>query len=311
MKTALIFPPLVTLKQGSFLDLYESFPSVQAKFAEASEILGVDLAGKFFFESEAMTNTGVIARPSIVTISTALFELLREEIGQPAFFLGPSLGQVTAIHCAGGLSFPETLRLLKKLCEMEEEEFPDKRYGVYFFYNIDIAVLERFIQELAAEGRVVEPCVTVNATQMIVNGDRESLELLTKMVSAYGGLGVTIPYGPPGHCSLLHNVRRRLEQEVLPSFTFRSPNVPLLSNVNAEEISDAAGLKTELIEQYTNSVCWYKCLQQLWRKGVEKIIMLGPGNFIHKSLGFTDIPFAVQKLLDSHDIEAVLAAKQK
>lgn len=61
---------------------------------------------------------------------------------------------------------------------MEEEEFPDKRYGVYFFYNIDIAILEQSIQELTAMGRFVEPCVTVNATQMIVNGDQESLELL-------------------------------------------------------------------------------------------------------------------------------------
>ncbi|CAM5796655.1 MULTISPECIES: ACP S-malonyltransferase [Brevibacillus] len=311
MKTALIFPPLVKLKQGSFLDLYESFPSVRAKFEEASEIMGVDLAAKFFFESEAMTNFGVIARPSIVTISTALFELLREEIGQPAYFLGPSLGQVTAIHCAGGLPFPETLRMLKRMCEMEEEEFPDKRYGVYFFYNIDIAILEQSIQELTAMGRFVEPCVTVNATQMIVNGDQESLELLHQKISPYGGLGVTIPYGPPGHCSLLQNVRMRMEKEVLPHITFRSPDVPLISNVNAEEISDAAGLATELTEQYTNSVCWYKCLQQLWSKGVEKVIMLGPGNFIHKSLGFTDIPFAVQKLLDSHDVEAALTAKQK
>ncbi|USG66592.1 ACP S-malonyltransferase [Brevibacillus ruminantium] len=311
MQTALIFPPLVKLKQGSFYDLYERFPRVQAKFEEASEILGYDLARAFFFESESMTNKGVIARPSIVTISTALFEMLQQELGQPAYFVGPSLGQVSAIHCAGGLSFEDTLRMVKNMCEMEEEEFPEKQYGVYFFYNVDVNILSRLIAELTEEGRILEPCVTVNATQMIVNGDQESLELLNKMASPYGGLGVTIPYGPPGHCSLMKNVRARLQQEVLPLLSFHSPRVPLLSNVNAEEINDTAGLVTELTEQYINSVCWYKCLQELSRKGVEKLIVLGPGNFVHKSLQFTtDLPFTVQRLLDSHDVEAYLTTKE-
>ncbi|NQD67336.1 ACP S-malonyltransferase [Bacillus haikouensis] len=303
MKSAILFPPLMTLKAGSFSQLYNEFPEVRKKFKESSSILGLDLAEHFFSEDESVINRGEVARPSIVTISTALYEMVIDKMEKPAYYLGPSLGQVTAIHCSGALGFEDTIRMVKAMCDFEEMNERNKEYGVFFFYNIDCSIMEENIKIVNDTGGYAEPCMYATSNQMIVNGDFPSLERLAQMVLSQGGLGVTIPFGPPGHCSLLTDVQHRFTEQFMPTINPLNPQAPLVSNVDGSVIMSAEDVRDELIGQYVTSVQWYKSLEYLKSKGVDKLVVLGPGQFIPKSLQFTDIPFEVETLVTMEEVK--------
>jgi len=302
MKTAVLFPPLMAIKEKSFYDLYQQYPHVQRKFQEASDILSLDLVKHFFSEDERDINRGLVARPSIVTLSTALFEMLKSELGEISYYLGPSLGQMTAIHCSGSLDFPTTIQMVKSMVELEEQDEANKGYSVYFFYNILVEKLELAMQEVRQQGGYLEPCMYANHNQMIINGDIKRLEKLNQLVVPQGGLGVTIPFGPPGHCSLLQNVVDRFQEQFMPKAIFRDPDRPLVSNVDGNLLLTKEEVMNEIVGQYTRSVQWYRCLQRLWSDGVRRLVVLGPGNFITKSLQFTDIPFEVETYLTAEEI---------
>ncbi|MDC2865520.1 ACP S-malonyltransferase [Bacillus sp. BP-3] len=310
MKSALLFPPLMTLKKGDFRELYDHIPNVQRKFEVASDVLGIDLATQFFSEDEQIINTGIIARPSIVTITTALYELLKEQLEGIDYFLGPSLGQVTAFHCSGCLDFKDTLNMVRTMCELEEMEFTKGMYSVYFFYNIDTRILERSIYNLCQKGYILEPCMHATSNQMIVNGDFESLEKLNEEVREYGALAVKIPYGPPGHCSLLENVKEKFSKNFMPGIHLKKPITPLISNIDATEVFNVSKVAYDLAEQYTNSVKWYQSLQTLSQRGINRLFVLGPGNFVYKSLKFTDIPFEIVPLVTLADVQGIVGGLQ-
>lgn len=296
MKSALIFPPLIKLKVGDFKELYEMIPSIKMKFAESSDILGFNLAESFFSDNPEIVNKGVVARPSIVTISAALFELLDSDIKENDFFLGPSLGMVSAIHCSGCIDFEETIKMTHTFCKLEEDPAL-KGYGVSFFYNIQNELVLSFIDEIKSPTNYLEVCVYVSENQLIINGDFTSLNLLAKKVNDAGGLGVQIPYGPPGHCSLLSDIGKRFEMEFLNHMQIKDPLVPLIGNSKAQILRTKEEVKQELVDQYTNPVLWVQSLYALQNLGVEDLNFLGPGNFIYKSLSFTKVNFNARPFL--------------
>lgn len=206
------------------------------------------------------------------------------------------------------MSFLETINMVKAMVELEKGEFLTNQYGVYFFYNIDTEFLLEYMQELRENGGILEPIMFGNATQMIVNGDYDSLEKLSTKAAKHGGLGVIVPYGPPAHCRLLENVQRRFEKEYSPFLNLKESDIPIISNVTGKEISSPDEIKHELIKQYTSPVLWYDSLKYIYSQGVEEIIVLGPGEFITKSLHFTDIPFKADHLLSANEIKSKMAS---
>lgn len=309
MKTAILFPPLMKLKKNDYKDFYKEFPEVRKKFTEASEILGFNLEEKFYSDDEDIINEGVVARCGTVTICSAVHEMVKDTLPKADYYLGPSLGLINSIHCSGRMSFEDTLRMVKAMVDIETSEFPDNRYGVYFFYNIDTNLLLEYMEEFRQQGGTLEPIMFGNSTQMIVNGDFDSLEKLSTKAATQGGLGVIVPYGPPSHCRLMENVERRYINEYAPSVAIKEVDMPLLSNVTGKEITSSAEIKEELIKQYTNPVQWYGSLKYIYRQGVEKVIVIGPGQFITKSLNFTDIPFQAEHLVTTDAIKNKLAVR--
>lgn len=306
MKTALLFPPLMKLKKNSFIEFFEEFQAVRDKFEEASDILKLDLAANFFSDDEELINKGIIARTSIVTICSAIYDLIKDKYQDSSYFLGPSLGLINAVHCSGGMSFSDSLNMVKAMCEIESQNPENRKYGVYFFYNIDTKILLECIDEYKKKGYILEPCMYASPNQMIVNGDFKSLELLSTKIAKYGGLGVIIPYSPHSHCNLLTDVQKKFKESFMTSFKLSTPYKPIISNVFAREISTPEEIKEDLILQYTSPVLWYQSLKYIHNQGVEKLIVLGPGNFIRKSLNFTDIPFYIDNVLSTEDVREKL-----
>jgi [acyl-carrier-protein] S-malonyltransferase len=94
----------------------------------------------------------------------------------------------------------------------------------------------------------------------------------------------------------------RFSEQFMPKAIFLDPDRPLVSNVDGNLLLTKEEVKNEIVGQYTKSVQWYRCLQRLWDSGVRRLVVLGPGNFITKSLQFTDIPFEVETYLTAQEI---------
>ncbi len=308
MKKALLFPPLMKIQKKDFIDFYEEFPDVRDKFELASDILGFDLAKKFYSDDEEVINSGIVARAGTVAICSSLYDMVKKYLPEFNYYLGPSQGLVNAIHCSGRMSFEETLKMIKVMVAIETNEFPQNNYGVYFFYNIDTSLLLEYMEAIREQGGILEPVMFGNQTQMIVNGDHPSLEKLSTKAATKGGLGVIVPYGPPSHCRLMKNVKHNFEKEYFALLNLEDSEIPLVSNVTGKEISSSIDLKHELSEQYTNPVLWYDSLKYIYSQGIEEVTVLGPGQFILKSLHFTDIPFKVDPLVTVDDVKNKLAS---
>lgn len=301
-KTAVLFPAQMKIDPIEYRELFDQFPIMRKKFAEASQILGFDLVEAFFSDDLDEVNRGIVARPAIVSISVALYEWVQDHIPSPSYLAGLSLGQLTAAHISGALTFSDLVRMTHTMASLEEKYFPGKDYGVHFFYNIDNAKLSVVLEEMESKGHYLKACAYTASNQMIVCGSLSSMEELNLKVLELGGIGVEIPYGPPAHCSLMESVKREFGLHWYYADDVKKPQIPLICNISTEVLDHANEICSSLIEQYTMTVKWAQTIEKMAALGVKKLVVIGPGNFIFKSLGFMPVSFEVECYLGLQDM---------
>jgi [acyl-carrier-protein] S-malonyltransferase len=301
-KTAVLFPPQVYIEPGEYRDLYDSFSTVRLKFSEATRTLGFDLADAFFSDDPDQVNRGTVARPAIVSISSALYDKVRARMPGPSYLAGLSLGQITAAHISGAITFSDAIRMAHTMASVEEEHFSGNDYGVYFYYNIDISRLLAVMEEMEFQGHYLKPCAYTADDQMIVSGRLCSLEELNVKALELGGLGVVIPYGPPAHCPLMEEVKEAFSRTWRYQDKVKDPEVPLICNLAADVIDQGQTIQQVLVEQYTQTVKWAQSIRRMAALGVERLVVIGPGHFVQKSLGFLSVSFAVECYLGLPDL---------
>lgn len=289
--TAVLVSPQFRLRPGDYRDLFRDDPEVRDRVAEASGAIGVDLADALFAAGEDALNAGAVARPLIVALSTACYR--RAVTTPPDYLAGLSLGQVTAAHLAGCLTFPDAVRMAHTMATIEAGEFPGDEYGVSFYSDVDVARLIAAATTLSAAGDYVGPCALTGDRQVIMTGTRAGLGRLAVIAFAMGGAGVPIPYGPPAHCGLLARVRERFEAQWAPVDEVRDPAIPLICNLTAAPLRTAREVLAALVDQYTTTVRWSDSLRAMVDLGVRQVVVPGPGAFLARSLATMDLPLVV------------------
>lgn len=307
--TAALFPPQVRIRPGEYRELYQRSDAVRAALADAADTLGLDLVGALLSDDEAEANAGPVARPAILALSVALYRSGRPDAAPPDYLAGLSLGQITAAHVAGAISFRDAVRMCHQMAVIEAEEFAGSDYGVYFYYNVDIPGLLGAMRELDAAGHYLRPCAYTADDQMIVTGSFPALERLAERALRLGGLGVVIPYGPPAHCELLRGVQERFRRRWRYADPLRDPAVPLFCNLTAEPLSAAEQVHQTLVGQYTSPVAWTRVIRRIAELGVDRVVVPGPGSFIQRSLDFMPVRFEVRPILPQHLLDGPQSAR--
>ncbi|MEU5884360.1 ACP S-malonyltransferase [Spirillospora sp. NPDC047279] len=308
-RTAVLFNPQVHVKPGDYHDLYESVPLARTRMAEASEAVGLDLAARFLGPDPDEINHGPVVRPASLALSAAIFELVWGDRPPPFLMAGLSLGQITAAHCAGSLSFADAARMVHTMATIEEEVYGGGEYGVSFYYNVDLPGLRGSMEALADDGRLIGPCAFTADDQMIATGAVSALQELNQRALQHGGLGVLIPYGPPAHHPMMAEVQDRFAAEFRHLDAPRDPGCPLVCNMDAAELTTRDEVHRALVEQYTHTVNWDLGLRRMAELGVDRVTIIGPGHFVRKSLEFTSATFEVDAYLTAADLGAHLAAE--
>lgn len=277
---ALMFPGQGSQHIGMMRELAERYSVVRTTFEEASDALGYDLWHVVQEGPEEALNATACTQPALLTSSVAIWRVWQELEGpRPDVMAGHSLGEYSAMVCAGVLTFAEGVRLVKLRGEAMQAAVPSGEGAMAAILGLDDAAVEAACQE-AAQGEVVS-AVNYNAPgQVVIAGAKAAVErAIVGCQEAGAKRALPLPVSVPSHCALMRPAAERLE-EGIASIELRAPRYTVVQNVDALAHADVDTLRTRLIEQLYRPVRWTACVEAMIERGAEVFIECGPGKVL-------------------------------
>ncbi len=274
---AFIFPGQGSQKIGMLAELAEANPVIEQTFAEASQALGYDLWAMIQQGEQEQINQTERTQPILLAAGVALWRLWCEKGGtQPALMAGHSLGEWSALVCAGVVEFTDAVKLVQQRGKFMQEAVPAGEGAMAAIIGLDDDAIAQACEQ-AAEGEVVA-AVNYNAPgQVVIAGAAAAVERASSACKEAGAKrAMPLPVSAPFHTSLMRPAADRLAEQILAT-SFSAPQIPVIHNLNAQTETDPAAIRTLMIEQIYNPVLWVDCVKALADKGVEQLVECGPG----------------------------------
>lgn len=276
---AFLFPGQGSQTMGMGKDLYEKYPIARRTFEQADAALGYKLSQLCFEGPEEQLRLTEITQPAILTVSVATLRVLAEKGLKPNFVAGHSLGEYSANVAAGTLSFEDAVRTVRNRGRYMQEAVPVGVGAMAAILGMNLDQVAAVCRD-AANGEVCEPANINSAEQIVISGNTSAVERATKLADERGAKRATmLQVSAPFHCSLMKPAQDRLAVD-LNSLTFQKPAVPIVCNVDAALVRDAAGSRDALIRQVTGAVKWEQSMRLLFAQGVQTFVEVGPGKVL-------------------------------
>jgi [acyl-carrier-protein] S-malonyltransferase len=259
--------------------LAEEFPCARGVFEEADRAVAFPLS-KLCFEgpAEALQLTAN-TQPAILTVSVAAARVLREKRVRTDFVAGHSLGEYSALVVAGALELADAVRLVRKRGEYMQEAVPAGEGAMAALLGLGSEAAEEVCRQ-AAERQVVSPANFNSPGQVVIAGHRAAVERAVELAKKRGAKrAVILNVSAPFHCALMKPAEERLAQD-LDALAIRDAQIPLVNNVGAQLVRDAAAIRDGLRRQVTAPVRWEQCVRLLRAEGVQVFVEVGPGKVL-------------------------------
>ncbi len=279
MKLAMVFPGQGSQSPG-MLAAYGDMPVIREVLAEASDVLGQDIA-KLVAEGPAEElNKTVNTQPVMVTAGYAAYRAWLELGGRvPEVVAGHSLGEYTALVAAGALSFAQALPLVRLRAQAMQEAVPAGVGGMAALLGLDDQAAREACAE-AAQGEVVEAVNFNSPGQIVIAGHAAAVQRAIVAAKARGAKrAIALPVSAPFHSSLMAPAALRLK-DVLASVQVLAPRIPVIHNIDAQVRSDPAAIKDALVAQADHAVLWTDCIKAMAESGVTHVYECGPGKVL-------------------------------
>jgi [acyl-carrier-protein] S-malonyltransferase len=277
-----LFPGQGSQAAGMGKDLASHHATARHTFEEADETLGYSLRWLCFEGPEEKLRLTEITQPAILTVSVAVARVLNEAGIAPSFVAGHSLGEYSAHVAAGTISFADAVRTVRHRGQFMQEAVPVGEGAMAAILNLAIELIRAACQEAAAEfpGQVCEPA-NINAPgQVVISGSKDAVERAAELCRQKGAKrAIMLPVSAPFHCSLMQPAQDRLAAE-LGALAFHDPQVPVLCNVDAAQVRDAARARDSLVRQVTGAVQWESSMRALIAQGATQFVEAGPGSVL-------------------------------
>lgn len=277
---AFVFPGQGSQKIGMLAELAAAYPLVQATFAEASEVLGYDLWALVQSGTQEEINLTERTQPLLLTASVAVWRVWQEKQGlQPALMAGHSLGEWSALVCAGVVAFKDAVKIVQLRGKYMQEAVPAGQGAMAAIIGLDDALIVEACQK-AAQGEVVAAVNFNSPGQVVIAGTAAAVEragVLCKEAGAKRAL--PLPVSAPFHTELMRPAAERLT-ELINATTFSAPVTPVVHNVTAQTEADPQKIKALMIEQIYSPVRWVECVKAMVAKGVGTTVECGPGKVL-------------------------------
>lgn len=279
-KFAMVFPGQGSQTIGMLKELSKEYPVVQETFSQASSVLGYDLWQLIQEGSVEELGKTWITQPALLAASVAIFRVWQQKQGpKPDFMAGHSLGEYSALVCAGVIDFKDAIKLVELRGKLMQEAVPAGTGAMYAIIGLNNEAILKACQE-AAQDQVVSPVNFNSQGQVVIAGNKEAVEragALCKEAGAKRALPLAVSV--PSHCILMKPAADKLAK-TLAGIAFNEPLYPVINNVNVKMETNAQAIKEALIAQLYSPVRWTETVEFMAAQGTALLIEMGPGKVL-------------------------------
>ncbi len=280
MSTAFIFPGQGSQSIGMMNSLAESNPVIQDTFSEASAILGFDLWTIVTDGPAEKLNSTEITQPAMLTAGVATWRAWKAAWGEnPVIMAGHSLGEYTALVCAGALNFSDAVALVADRASFMQQAVPAGEGAMAAVLGLDDESVRTLCQDNAA-GEVLE-AVNYNAPgQVVVAGSTAAVTRLAENAKVAGAKrALILPVSVPSHCALMKTASEQMAER-LKEVTINQCEIPVIHNVNVQQAADENEIRDLLARQISEPVRWVETINSMHNDGVAQLLECGPGKVL-------------------------------
>ena len=279
-KFAMVFPGQGSQAVGMLKDLAENYPVVKSTFDEASQVLGYDLWALVQEGPAEELNKTWQTQPALLVSSVAIYRVWQSINGaQPEFMAGHSLGEYSALVCAGVIDFKDAIKLVELRGKLMQEAVPSGTGAMFAIIGLDNDSIQKACEQ-AAQGQVVAPVNFNSPGQVVIAGNKEAVEragALCKEAGAKRALPLAVSV--PSHCALMKPAADKLAI-TLNDITFNTPKFAVINNVDVKVETSAEKIKAALIAQLYSPVRWTESVEEMAKQGVTLLVEMGPGKVL-------------------------------
>lgn len=280
MSLAFVFPGQGSQAVGMMAELGAGYPMVRDTFAEASDVLGYDLWQLVQNGPADELNKTHITQPAMLSAGVAAWRVWQHKGGMmPAVMAGHSLGEYTALVCAGAVAFRDAVGLVAERGHLMQEAVPAGSGAMAAILGLQDDQVMAACAE-AAQGEVVSAVNFNSPGQVVIAGQAAAVERAVEVAKAMGAKrAVLLPVSVPSHCELMRPAAERLAER-LKGIAVEAPAIPVINNVDVVAAADPAAIRAALARQLYSPVRWVETIQQMASEGVDSLIECGPGKVL-------------------------------
>ncbi|PLT30096.1 ACP S-malonyltransferase [Peribacillus deserti] len=307
-KIAFVFPGQGSQAAGMGKEMYESHEQAQKIFDEADKKLGLPLTQLIFNGPQEELTKTTNAQPALLTVSTAILEVLKDAGISPDFTAGHSLGEYSALVASGALSYSDAVYAVRKRGEFMEEAVPNGQGSMAAVLGMDREKLASVTETVTSEGHSVQLANINCPGQIVISGTAEGVLKAGELAKEQGAKRVIpLEVSGPFHSELMQPAADRFK-EILENIHISEADVPVISNVTSKPMTSPDEIKGRLIEQLYSPVLWEDSVRTMLASGVDTFIEIGPGKVLSGLIKKIDRQAKVYAISDSETLGKTLEA---
>ena len=281
-KFAMVFPGQGSQTVGMLAELAGDYPIVQETFKQASETLGYDLWQLVQEGPAEELNKTWQTQPALLTASVAVYRVWQQKYPElkPEVMAGHSLGEYSALVCAGVLDFQDAVKLVELRGKLMQQAVPEGTGAMYAIIGLDNEAIINACKQ-AEQGEVVSAVNFNSPGQVVIAGAKAAVERAAALCKEAGAKrALPLAVSVPSHCALMKPAADQLSVS-LESITLKAPTASVLNNVDVKAETDADAIRNALVRQLYSPVRWTETVEKMSHSGVEVLVEIGPGKVLN------------------------------
>jgi [acyl-carrier-protein] S-malonyltransferase len=304
---SVIFPGQGSQMVGMGKEFYDKFDLVKKLFKEADDTLNFSISKLILEGPKEELDLTVNTQPAIFLISYSIYNVIKKEfnidLSRAKYFAGHSLGEYSALSCAGYLSFSDTLKILRIRGDAMQNSVPKGQGGMVAVLGSKVETIEKILKD-NEQNLNVQIANDNSEGQIVLSGKTGDLDKLILILKKNTIKNIKLPVSAPFHCSLMNKATNIMSDE-LNKLNFLESENKLISNVTAKEISNTNELKDLLIKQIENRVRWRESVINMINNDINHFIEIGPGKVLSGLVKRINKEVKIDTINNQGDIEGL------